>query len=99
MVGDDLNVGTVLLQFAFSFQVLVFGSGQLGETPLVGDSNFLSSGEFEFTSSESFNSMGNVLSGNSDGVENLVNFNSASFTKSLTEGTSHTGLESISTSA
>lgn len=99
VVGDNLDIGTIGDKFAFLLEVLIFLSGELGETPLVGDDDFLSSGEFEFTSSESFHSMGNILSGTSDGVENLVDLYSAGFTLGLTESTSHTGLESISTSA
>jgi len=99
MVGDDLNVGTILSEQAFFLKSGVFSLVKLGETPLAGDDDLLSTGELEFTSSESFNSMGNVLFVKSDGVEDLVNLNSGDFTNGLTEGTSHTSLESIGTSA
>jgi hypothetical protein len=99
VVGDDLDVGAVLLQFTFALKGSVLSLGKLGEAPLVGDGDLLSAGEFEFTSSEGFNSVLGVLVGDSDGVEDLMDLDSASFTLGLTEGTSHTGLKSISSGA
>lgn len=99
VVGDDLDVGTVGSELAFFLKSGVFSLVKLGETPLAGDDDLLSTGELEFTSSESFNSMGNVLFSKSDGVEDLVDLNSGDFTGGFTEGTSHTSLESIGTSA
>lgn len=99
MVGDDLDVGTIGSELAFSLKSGVISLFKLGEAPLAGDDDLLSTGELEFTSSESFNSMGNVLFSKSDGVEDLVDLNSGDFTGGFTEGTSHTSLESIGTSA
>ena len=99
MGADDLDVGTIGSELAFFLKSGVFSLVKLGETPLAGDDDLLSTGELEFTSSESFNSMLNVLFSKSDGVEDLVDLNSGDFTGGFTEGTSHTSLKSIGTSA
>jgi len=99
VVGDDLDIGTIELELTVGLLLSVIGLGEGGEAPLGGDGDLLSSGEFEFTSSESLNSVLGVLSGDSDGVEDLVDLDSASFTLGLTESTSHTSLKSIGSGA
>ena len=99
MTSDKLNIATILLKFAFILESLVFIMVEFGETVLGTDDDFLSSWELELSSSESFDGIGNVLFLESDGVEDLVDLNSGDFTSGFTEGTSHTGLKSICTSA
>jgi len=99
VVGNDLDIGTVWLDSSFFLEFFVFISGQLSETVSLTDDDLLFSGELEFTSSKSFNSVFNISFGNSARVQDLVDFNSCDFTLGLTEGTSHTSLKSISTGA
>ena len=74
-------------------------TGQGSEAPLVGDDDFLSAGEFVFASSEGLEGSLDVLFFYSDGVKDGANFDSGGFSVGLSEGTSHTGLESICTGA
>lgn len=76
----------------------VLSSGKLGETPLLGGDDFLSTREFSLSSSKSVDGILNVRFLDSDGEKNRANINTSSLTQSLTESTSHTRLESISTS-
>jgi len=99
MSGDNLNIGTILSELSFILEFSVIFVAELGETVFTGNDDLLSTGELELASSEGFDSMGNVLFNKSDGVEDLVDLNSGDFTDGLTESTSHTGLESISTGA
>jgi len=99
VVVDNLDVSTIVSDLAFFLKSGVISLAELGETILAGDDDLLSTGELEFTSSESFNSMGNVLFSKSDGVEDLVDLDSGDLTGGFTEGVSHTSLKSIGTSA
>ena len=96
---DDLNIGTILSELTFFLEFEVVFVGELGETQFAGNDDLLSTGELELASSESFNGVGNVLFDKSDGVQDLVDLDSGDLTGRLTEGTSHTGLKSISTGA
>jgi len=99
VIGDDLNIGAVLLKFSFFLKSSIIFMLELGETELATDDDLLSTGELELASSEGFKCMRNVLFDKSDGVEDLVYLDSCDFTSGLTEGTSHTSLKSISTGA
>ena len=99
MVGDNLNANTVSDDLTLLLESVVIGLDDLGEAELSGDEDLLSSWELELGSSEGLLSVRNVLVGASDGQENLTNGDSCGLAKSLTEGTSHTLLESIGTSA
>lgn len=99
MLVDDLDIVTSRLGSSFSSKSVVVLSEDGGETELNTDGDFLSSGEFHTASSKSFNCLISVLVLGSDGVQDLVDLNSSASTLGLTESTSHTGLESIGTSA
>jgi len=99
VVVDNLDVRTIVSDLAFFLKSGVISLGELGEAILAGDDDLLSTGELEFTSSESFNSVGDVLFSKSDGVEDLVDLDSGDLTGGFTEGVSHTSLKSIGTSA
>lgn len=71
----------------------------LGETELGGDEHFLSSREFHLGSSHSFQAVVDVGGVSSDGHQGLANLDSADLAVWLSEGSSHTRLESISTCA
>lgn len=74
-------------------------SVELGEAELLGEEDLLSAGELELGSSESFASGGLVVVSDSDGHQRLSNSNSGDETLGLSVSTSHTSLESISSSA
>ncbi len=99
-LGSDESDGwTVRLDGLFSPSLLEFESGQLSESPLVWNDDFLSSWEFVLGSSEGFQSCLDVLLVESDGVQNGSNCDSGNLSVRFTEGLSHTSLKSISTSA
>jgi len=99
VVSNDLNVGTIQSELTFILKLLVVSVGVRGETPFTTDNDLLSTGELEFTSSEGFNGMRNILFNESYGIEDLVDFNSSDLADGFTESTSHTSLKSISTGA
>ena len=96
---DNLAVNTVSLNLTVLEEAVVVRLDVLGETELTGDENLLSAGELHLRTTESLMSKGNLLVGGSDGEEHLTDGDTSRLTKGLTEGTSHTLLESISTSA
>ena len=96
---DNLAVNTVSLDLTVLEEAVVVRLDVLGETELTGDENLLSAGELHLRTTESLLSKGNLLVGGSDGEEHLTDGDTSRLTKGLTEGTSHTLLESISTSA
>jgi len=73
--------------------------GELSEAPVLADVDLLSAWELELSSSESLDSNGGLILSGSNRHEDLSNVNSSGNHGWLTESTSHTGLESISTSA
>lgn len=99
MVGAVLASDTVGNDGAGLDALLEGGSVELGEAELLGKEDLLSAGELELRSSESFAGSSLVVVFDSDGHEWLSNSNSSDETLGLTVGTSHTSLESISSSA
>ena len=99
VVGNGFDTNTVTNDLTFLLESVEIGLNMWGESELSGDENLLSSWELHLCSSEGLTSVGGVLWGNSDGHENLTNGDSCGLAKSLTEGTSHTLLESICSSA
>lgn len=87
---DQSSSGLVL-------QVILLG--ERCETPVLADVDLLSAGKLELGSSEGLNSDGGLVVPGSDGHEHLTNIHSSGDHHGLTESTSHTGLESIGTSA
>ena len=99
MVGDDFNVDSVWDDLSFSLEFVELLEGELGETEFSADSDLLSAWELEHGSSESLLGVLNIGSSSSDGNDDLTNVNSGGFTVWLSEGTSHTLLKSICSSA
>jgi len=99
VLGNELDVGTVLNELALVSHVDVVLLLVLGETPSLGDDDFLSAGEFVLGSSQGLDGVLNVRLLGSHGDQDLADPNSGSLTLGLAEGTSHSGLESICTSA
>ena len=90
--SDQSNWTSIWVNSSFGPSLLEVESGQLSESPLVWNDNFLSSWEFVLGSSEGFQGWFNVLFIKSNWVQNWSNFNSGDFSIRFTEGLSHTGL-------
>jgi len=99
VVGEFLKTNTVTVQETCGHLSLEFSHGVGGETEFTGDENLLTAGELETSSVHGFIGVFNELGLGSHGDEDLVDCNTGGLDVGLTEGTSHTLLESISTSA
>ena len=99
MVSDGLDTNTIWDDLTLLLESVVIRLNELGETELSGDEDLLSSWELELGSSEGLLSVWNILWVDSHGQEDLTNGDSCGLAESLTEGTSHTLLESIGSSA
>lgn len=95
---DKLNIRSIALDFTSVFLTFVLKSGEGCEAPFVWNHDFLSSWEFIFGSSESLNSFLDAVFSDSNWVKDGTDFNSSNLTIGLSEGSSHTGLETISSS-
>merc|ERR1719326_2673667 len=98
LVTFVLATVSVWEDFAGSHEFTELFGGELGETPVLGSVDLLSSWELHLGSSESL--VGVVVVGllGSDGKDWVTDVDSANETVWLTVGTSHTGLEPIGTS-
>jgi hypothetical protein len=99
VLGDVFAGDTVGDNPALQAALGVFGTGPLGEAPLVGSHDGLTAGELELGATQSLNDVvgGGVLS--SHRVDDLANGNAGSHLGSLTVRTSHTGRQTIGTGA
>lgn len=99
VLGEGLDADTISLDLTTSLESVEVGHNVLGETVFTGDEDLLAAWELELSSSESLLSGGNVLWFSSNGDENGANVDTSRLAESLSVSVSHTGLESISTSA
>merc|ERR1719231_1895337 len=97
--SSNLDTDSIWDDLSSLLKSVVVSLDELGESVLSGDEDLLSSWELELGSPESLLSVVNILWVGSHGKEDLTNVNSCGLAKSLTEGTSHTLLEPICTSA
>lgn len=72
---------------------------ELGESPFARDDDQLTARELELGTTEGFEGMLDVLVTDTTGEEDISDGNTGDETLRLTEGTTHTGLETISTGA
>jgi len=98
LFADELNVGTVLDHTLLILQLLVSVTVHVGETPLLGDNDLLATGEFVAGTAQSLLDDGTVVVLAADGHDNLANVHAGDGSVGLSPGTSHTSLESISSS-
>jgi hypothetical protein len=96
VLGQILSVDTVLDQVTAGTHFLVVGTIPLGEAPPLGHINLLSTGELELGTSQGLNNGILVLVVASDREKDLSNTNTGNSSVSLTESTSHSSLEPIS---
>lgn len=99
LLGESLYVDTVSLDLALLSQFVESGHNVGGESEFTGDENLLATWELELSSSEGFLSSSNLVWLGSDGHKDGSNVDTGSLAETLSIGVSHTGLESISTSA
>jgi hypothetical protein len=96
---DDLAVGTIGLDAALLLELQVLSTLDTSETPSTRDVDLLTSRELELGTTETFDGVGDVLFEGADGHEDLTNVNASDEAIRLTEGTTHTGLETIGAGA
>merc|ERR1719328_617736 len=70
---------------------------ELGEAPLARDEDLLATGELELGATKGLLGSGDVLGLDADGHQRLANLDTGDETLWFTVGTTHTGLETIST--
>ena len=115
LVAEELNVGTVDLDLALLALLDVLLALERGETPVLGDDDLLATGELGdisvcrgvshaqtylvLGSPESLESDSAGSIPRADGQNDLANVHTGDSTVGLSEGTTHTGLQPIGTSA
>ena len=99
MTTEELNVGTVLAELASVAELEVLLAADGGEAPVLGDNDLLATGELVLGTAEGLKSGSTVGVTSADGQNNLANVHTGDETLGLTEGTTHTGLQTIGTSA
>jgi hypothetical protein len=96
---EEFDVRSIGNEFIVSLKFIISSLGEFSESPFLGNDDLLSAGELVLGSSEGFKSVFDVFGFNSDREKNLSNADTGGLAVSLTEGSSHTGLQSISTGA
>lgn len=97
VVVDVLDVGTVGNQTTQFLGFLVLFTSELGEAPLVGNDNLLTTRELVLATTEGFDDGGLVGILGTDRDQDLTDIDTSDSTDGLTEGTTHTGLQTIGT--
>jgi len=98
MVVNQAAVGTIGYDASFLAELCVLVTIELGESPLLGDHNLLSSRELEGSTAGSLKDvLGDVVLA-ADGEDDLSNLDTGHETIGLTKSTTHSSLESISSS-
>jgi len=96
---EELNVGTVGAELALLAELDVVLAADGGEAPVLGDNDLLATGELVHGAAEGLKSGSTVGVTGADGQNDLANVHTGDETLGLTEGTTHTGLQTIGTSA
>ena len=99
VVGQSLHADAITFDFAFLLKTVEVRHNVVSETVLSGEEDNLTTGELETSSVEGFLGVLDKLWLGSDGDENLVNVDTSSLDVRLSEGLTHSLLESIGTSA
>ena len=105
LLGDRAVLGNVLHGTAIRSDPALLASSdvvlavELGEAPLVGLHDFLSSGEFELGTAESLNHVGSVVILGADRHDDLADGDTGSHLHGLTVGVTHTGGQTIGSGA
>mmetsp|Transcript_4923 Transcript_4923/g.8534 ORF Transcript_4923/g.8534 Transcript_4923/m.8534 type:complete len:233 (-) Transcript_4923:111-809(-) len=99
VVALQLDVHTVVDEATLLPPLDVVSAIHAGEAPLTGHNDLLLAGELELSTTERLAAVGHVLVLATNGKEDLSNAHASADTLGLSEGTTHTGLEPISSSA
>lgn len=99
LVAEELDVGTIDLHTALLAQSNVLFAAQRGESPVLADDDLLATGELVHGATESLDGGGTVGITGANTDEDLTDVYSGDDTVGLSEGTTHTSLEPISSSA
>lgn len=99
MATEELDVSTVLEELALLAELKVLLAADGGEAPVLGDNDLLATGELVLRAAEGLESGSTVGVTGADGQNDLTNVHTGDETLGLTEGTTHTGLQTIGTSA
>lgn len=97
MVGEELDVGAIILDLASVDLDSVVLTVKRSEAPLFGDDDLLLTGELVTSTTKSLDDDGLVGVLSADGNENLADIDTSSQTSRLTPGTTHTLLQTIGT--
>merc|ERR1719411_925288 len=95
VIGLVLNIDTILDEFAVGPHLLVFLTVPLGEAPLLGDVDLLTTRELELGSPEGLDDRLLMFVVGADGHQGLSNPDASGGTLGFTEGASHSGLKPI----
>jgi len=98
-VAEELNVSTIGQQLSSHSLLDVLLPPERRETPLLADNDLLATRELVLRAAESLDGSGAVSVTSADGEENLTNVDTGNGAVGLSPGTTHTGLQSIGTSA
>ena len=99
MATQELDVGTVLEELALLAELDVLLTTDRSETPVLGDNDLLATGELVGGAAHGLDGGSTVGVTSADGQEDLADVHTGDESVGLTEGTTHTGLETIGTSA
>lgn len=99
LVAKELDIGTIHLDLALLAQADVLVTAERGEAPVLGDDDLLATGELVHRTAESLDGGGTVDVTGPARHEDLADVDTGNDTVGLSEGTTHTGLQSIGTGA
>lgn len=99
LVTEELNVGTIYLDATLLSHSNVFFTAQRGEAPVLADDDLLTTRELVHGTTEGFDGGGAVSITGANTDEDLADVHAGNDTVGFTEGTTHTGLESIGSGA
>jgi len=99
MGANELNVSTILDNHLVRLQLGVILLVYVGESPLLGDDDLLATRELVTGTTESLNDNGGVCVLCSDGKDDLSDVDTCDSAVRLAPSTTHTGLQTICTSA
>ena len=95
MTAQELDVGAIGLDLALLAELDVLLATDRSETPVLGDDDLLATGEFIHGAAQSLDGGGTVAITGAYGEKDLSDVHTRNATIRLTEGTAHTGLETI----
>jgi len=96
---EDTDVDTLVDEAVLGLENLVLLTSELGESPLVGNSDVLATRELVAGTTERLADLSLVGVLGADGEDDLTNIDASNETSGLAEGTTHTSLETISSGA